>query len=115
MLNENIKENFDVEEIEDFDANEEITYLVCALGYTETDEITDCEIYLKEFDVPDEAIKFAKKVTLEDILQVAAEQSPDISKVSYFLLEVETVVPYEDEEDGDEAVDIIWETQINIM
>lgn len=114
MMNENIKENFDVEEIEDFEANEEITYLVCALGYSEDDEPTDCEVYLKEFQYPDEAIAFAKEVNLETLLQYAVEQKADISETAYFSLEVETVVECEDPEDGTENIDTIWETQINI-
>ncbi len=114
MMNENIKENFDIEEIEDFEANEEITYLVCALGYSEEDEPTDCEVYLGEFELPDEAIAFAKTVTLETILQYAVEQKADISETAYFSLEVETVVECEDPEDGTENIDTIWEAQINI-
>lgn len=114
LNNEAINENFDVEEIEDFEANEEITYLVCALGYDEDDEPTDCEIYLKEFELPDEAIAFAKTVDLTTILQSAAEQKADISETAYFSLEVETVVECEDPEDGTENIDTIWETQINI-
>jgi hypothetical protein len=114
MNNEAIKENFDVEEIEDFEANEEITYLVCALGYSEEDEPTNCEVYLKEFQYPDEAIVFAKGVDLAVILQYAAEQKADISDTAYFSLEVETVVECEDPEDGTENIDTVWETQINI-
>ena len=114
MLNENVNENFDVEEIEDFEANEEITYLVCALGYDENDEPTDCEIYLKEFELPDEAVAFAETVDLGMLLQYAADQKADISETAYFSLEVETVVECEDPEDGTENIDTIWETQINI-
>lgn len=114
MLNENIKENFDVEEIEDFDPNKEITYLVCALGYSENAECTDCEVYLEEFEDPDAAIAFAKGVDLATILQYAAEQKVDISETAYFNLEVETVVECEDLEDSTENIDTIWETQINI-
>ena len=52
-----LNEKFDIEELEDefddFDPNEEVTYLVCALGYNEDDEPTDCEVYLEEFhDIP---------------------------------------------------------------
>ena len=114
LNNETIKENFDVEEIEDFEANEEITYLVCALGYDEDDECTDCEVYLKEFEDPAEAIAYAKTVDLATILQYAVEQKADISETAYFNLEVETVVECEDPEDGTENIDTIWETQINI-
>lgn len=115
MLNEAINETFDVEELEDFDANEEITYLVCALGFSEEDRPTDCEIYLEEFELPDEAIAFAKTVTLETLLPYAVEQKVDISETAYFSLEVETVVPFDAPEDGTENIDTIWETQINIL
>ena len=114
LNNEAMKENFDIDEIEDFEANEEITYLVCALGYTEDDEPNDCEVYLKEFEDPAEAIAFAEKVNLEVLLQYAAEQKADISETAYFSLEVETVVECEDPEDGTENIDTIWEAQINI-
>ena len=114
MMNENLTENFDIEEIDDFEANEEITYFVCALGYTEDDKLTDGGIYLKEFKYPDEAIAFAKEIDLRALLQYAAEQNVDISETAYFSLEVETVVECEDPEDGTENIDTIWETQINI-
>ena len=113
-MNTEITKDFDVEEFEDFEANEEITYLVCALGYTEDDDCTDCEVYLEEFEDPAEAIAFAKTVDLEKLLQYAADQKADISETAYFNLEVETVVECEDPEDGTENIDTIWETQINI-
>jgi hypothetical protein len=112
MLTNEIKENFDVEEIEDFEANEEITYLVCALGYSEDDDCTDCEVYLKEFDDPAEAITFAKEVTLETILQYAVEQKADVSETAYFSLEVETVIECEDPEDGTENIDTVYQRDI---
>ena len=113
MMTENIKD-FDIEELADFEANEEVTYLVCALGYNEDDEPTDCEVYLEEFEDPAEAIAFAKTVDLAKILQYAVEQKADISETAYFNLEVETVVECEDPEDGTENIDTIWEMQINI-
>jgi hypothetical protein len=113
MLTENIKD-FDVEELDDFDPNEEVTYLVCALGYNEDDDCTDCEVYLDEFEDPAEAIAFAKTVDLEKLLQYAAEQKADISETAYFNLEVETVVPFDAPDEGTENIDTIWETQINI-
>ena len=114
LNNETMKENFDIEEIEDFEVNEEVCYLVCALGYDEDDEPTDCEVYLKEFEDPAEAIAFAKGVDLETILQYGVDQAQTISETAYFSLEVETVVECEDPEDGTENIDTIWETQINI-
>ena len=114
MLNENLNENFDVEELEDFGANEKIYYLVWALGYNEDNEYTGCEVYLKEFKLPDEAITFAKTIDLEALLQYVADQQVDISETAYFNLEVEAVVECVDPEDGTENIDTIWETQINI-
>ena len=113
-MNTEITKDFDVEELEDFEANEEVTYLVCALGYNEDDDCIDCEVYLEEFEDPAEAIAFAKTVDLQKLLQYAAEQKADISETAYFNLEVETVVECEDPEDGTENIDTIWEMQINI-
>lgn len=112
MLNNEIMENFDVEELEDFEVNEEVTYLVCALGYNEDDECTDCEVYLKEFEDPAEAIAYAKTVNLEIILQYAAEQKADISETAHFSLEVETVVECEDPEDGTENIDTVYQRDL---
>jgi hypothetical protein len=112
LNNEVIKEAFDVEELEDFEANEEVTYLVCALGYDEDDESTDCEVYLEEFEDPDEAIAYAKTVNLETILQYAAEQKADISETAHFSLEIETVVECEDPEDGTENIDTVYQRDL---
>lgn len=109
MNNGVIMENFDIEELEDFEVNEEVTYLVCALGYDEADEPIDCEVYLEEFEDPDEAIAYAKTVNLETILQYAAEQKADISETVHFSLEVETVVECEDPEDGTENIDTVYQ------
>lgn len=110
-MNTDITKDLDLEELEDFEANEEVVYLVCALGYNEQDEATDCEVYLEEFEDPAEAIAFAKTVDLEKLLQYVADQKADISETAYFSLEVETVVAYED---CSENIDTIWQTQINI-
>lgn len=110
MLNN--EEIFDVEELEDFEVNDEVTYLVCALGYDENDDCTDCEVYLKEFEDPDEAIAFAKEVDLLAILVSAVEQKADISETAYFSLEVETVVACEDPEDGTENIDTVYQRDV---
>lgn len=112
LNNEAMKETFDIEELEDFEVNEDVTYLVCALGYGEDDEPTDCEVYLKEFEDPDEAIAYAKAVNLEIILQYAAEQKADISETAHFSLEVETVVECEDPEDGTENIDTVYQRDL---
>lgn len=113
-MNTDITKDFDIEELEDFEANEEITYLVCALGYDENDDCTDCEVYLEEFEDPAEAIAYAKTVDLEKLLQKAVEQKADITETAYFTLEVETVVPFDAPDEGTENIDTIWETQIDI-
>ena len=87
---------------------------MCALGYSEDDEPTDCEVYLEEFEDPADAIAFAKQVTLGQIIQKAVEQKQEIFDTSYFSLEVETVVMCEDPEDGTENIDTVWETVISI-
>ena len=110
-MNTDITKDLDLDEFEDFEANEEVVYLVCALGYGEHDEATDCEIYLGEFDDPAEAVAFANTVTLETILQHGVEQVQKIASTAYFNLEVETVVAYED---CSENIDTIWETKISI-
>ena len=107
-------ENLDIDEFDDFSANEEVTYLICALGYDENNKFTGCEVYLKEFKFPDEAIIFAKTLDLAALLQYAAEQGVDISETAYFNLEVETVVECEDSEGSTENIDTIWESRINI-
>jgi hypothetical protein len=113
MFNENMND-FDLEELEDFEPNEKVTYLVCALGYDEYDVPTDCEVYLKEFKDPAEAITYAKTVDLSTILQHGVEQVHAIASTAYFSLEVETVIGCGDPDDGTENIDTIWETQINI-
>ena len=110
MLNENMND-LCLEELEDFEANEEVVYLVCALGYNEYDEPMDCEVYLEEFEDPAEAIAYAKTVDLEVILEHGVEQVQKIASTAYFSLEVETVIAYED---CAENIDTIWQTQINI-
>jgi hypothetical protein len=110
MLNN--EEIFDVEELEDFEVNDEVTYLVCALGYNEDAECTDCEVYLKEFEDPAEAIAYARTVDLVTILQYAAEQKADISETAYFSLDVETVVACEDPEDGTENIDTVYQRDV---
>ena len=107
-MNTEITKDFDVEEFDDFDLNEEVTYLVCALGYNEDDDCTDCEVYLEEFEDPAEAIAFAKAVDLEKLLQYAVEQKADISETAYFSLEVETVVPFDAPDEGTENIDTIY-------
>lgn len=114
MMNEKMNENFDIEELEDFEVNEEVTYLVCALGYGEDDEPTDCEVYLKEFEDPAEAFAYAETIDLEVILYYAAEQKADISETTYFSLEVETVIECEDPEDGTENIDTVYQRDICI-
>lgn len=69
-------------------------YEVWALGYDENYNITDAEMLIKTFADAEEAITFAKQLTLSDIIYQAAEESVTrySSNVAYINIEVETVV-----------------------
>lgn len=87
-----------IEDIEEIPEDTEVTYAVFALGYTEDDDCTDDEVLVGEFENPDEALACAEKVTLEMINELGFE-NPD-PDTAYFSIEVETVVPDLDDEDG---------------
>lgn len=87
-----------IEDIEEIPEDTEVTYAVFALGYTKDDDCTDDEVLVGEFENPDEALVCAEKVTLEMINELGFEKpDPD---TAYFSIEVETVVPDLDDEDG---------------
>lgn len=88
----------------------QVTYMVCAIGYAEDQTITDCELYFNEFSDPAKAIELAKHIDIEFLLQAVADQNQDMSEVSYFQVEVETLVVTED--NGSENIDTIWEKAI---
>ena len=85
------------EDLEDFDENTEVCYEVWALGYDENDEITDAELCMFTSTDRDEAINYAKKAELADVVYGADNGSCSNSKVFRIAIEVETVVPVDDD------------------
>jgi hypothetical protein len=100
-LNENEElSQFVTEDLEDFEDDTVVTYEVWAIGYDEDDAVTDTDLYLGEFNDPDQAVDVAKKLTLSDIIQRASEEDnvvPD-EPVSRISIEVETVIENEESE-----------------
>lgn len=85
--------------LEDVEVPEDIpvTYEVWAIGYDEENCVTDAELLLGTFTDPDEAVCFAKGLTLPDVVNLAADDQCDITTEVYTIsIEVETVVPEED-------------------
>lgn len=83
------------EDIEDIPDDTPVSYAVWAIGYANGSEVTDTDMFIKEFSDPDEAIEFAKKLTLADIVHQAAEEhtgAEPAENVSYISIEVETVI-----------------------
>lgn len=98
----------DLDELGDIPEGQ-VTYMICAIGYAEDQTVTDCELYFNELSDPDKAIELAKHLDIELLLQAVADQGQDMSEVSYFQVEVETLIA---SEDGTENIDTIWENQI---
>jgi hypothetical protein len=100
-----------VEDIEDIPEDSEVTYEVWALGYTNTDEVTDAEVLLGEFADPTKAVAFAEQVTFETIQEKGLEK-PFVD-VAYFSIEVETVVEdLEDEDCGTMNIGTIYRNEL---
>jgi hypothetical protein len=76
-----------------------VSYEVWAIGYDSENEATNAELQLAAFDDPDLAVKFAESVSLAEIVHLAAEYDCDVQEddVSYISVEIEAVVPDEDE------------------
>lgn len=85
-----------VEDLEDFEESAAVTYEVWALGYDEYDEITDSEFLLKTFTTPDEAVAYAKSVTLADVVYLTSDGSETDESIATIQIEVETVVTDDD-------------------
>ena len=101
------------EDLDDFDENAAVTYEVWAIGYDSDDDITDLEALLDDFTNPDEAVAYAKNITLTDVLWKGAESTGNHDFVfdsAYFSIEVETVV--EDEDDCTMNIGTIYKKDI---
>jgi hypothetical protein len=86
-----------VEDLEDFDENTEVVYEVWAFGYDENDEITDAELCMFNSTDPEEAVNYAKTVELADVIHEAGNGPCSSNKVFRIAVEVETVVPVDDD------------------
>jgi len=87
-----------VEDLDDFEEDTVVSYEVWAIGYDPEDNVTDAETYFASFDDPDEAIEYAQKITLPDIICMTPDDDTESDyDISYISVEVETVVK-EDEE-----------------
>lgn len=96
----NEKVNEIIEDMEDISENAEVTYEVWGIGYDSEDCVTDAEFLFKTFDKPEDAVEYAKSLTLSDVVQLSAEDNPDLEleyEVAYISIEVETVIDDEDE------------------
>ncbi len=87
-----------VEELDELPEDAEVLYAVWALGYNKDDDITDTEVLVGEFTIPDEAVACAENLTIKAIDELGYEK-PD-NDTAYFSVEVETVVGDPDDEDG---------------
>lgn len=87
-----------VEDLDDFEDDTVVSYEVWAIGYDPEDNVTDAESYFASFEDPDEAIEYAQKITLPDIICMTPDDDTESDyDISYISVEVETVVK-EDEE-----------------
>jgi hypothetical protein len=86
-----------VEDLDDFAENAPVTYEVWAIGYDSEDSVTEAESFFASFDDPDEAIEYARRITLSDIIHMTSGEIETEFEISYISVEVETVVE-EDEE-----------------
>ena len=101
------------EDLEDFADNASVTYEVWTMGYSDSDVITDTEMFVASFVDPDEAVRCAKNLTLADIVQQASVEDNDkelLVNISYISVEVETVVTNDDE--GSMNIGTIYKKEI---
>ena len=77
-----------------------VAYEVWAIGFDEEDEPTGASMVLKTFSDPDQAVEYAKSITLAEVVNQAAEEDYDdlTCETHSISIEVETVVPCDDEE-----------------
>lgn len=102
------------EDVEDFDADTPVVYEVWALGYGENDMVTDAEMLIEEFTDPDLAIERAKQLTLADIVYQAADEceAEDSQTIKRISIEVETVIPDAEDEEGTINIGTIFRKDI---
>ena len=95
--------------VEDIEMPEDIpvSYEVWAIGYDKEDQVTDAELLIATFEDPDQAVHYAKELTLADVVNLAAGDECDVTTEVYSInIEVETVVP--DSEDGSMNIGTVY-------
>ena len=114
LMNDEELMSYITEDLEDFEEDTPVTYEVWAIGYDENNVITDTDMWLTEFEDPDEAVEYAKQVTLADVIHQAAKNDSTakaIVSIKYISIEVETVIA---DYDGTMNVGTIYKKQIII-
>lgn len=100
---------------------ENYTYVVCALGYNGEGKSIDTEIFLEDFETPEPAIEYARKIrTVEECLKLADETLDTIygfhpERGDFLTLRVEQCIEMEAEDELDpeegyiECIDVLYE------
>lgn len=110
--NEELVKNI-VEDLEDFDEYDNITYEVWAMGYDQEGAVSGAEMLINSFADPDVAVRFAANTTLAEIVHQAAEEDGNKEfdvQLSHISVEVETVV--DDENEGTMNIGTIYRKDI---
>lgn len=88
---------------------EQPVYEVWALGYTYNNSVSNVEVLLGTFSDPDEAVAFAKEITLADIVnKTECKTTVTLEDISIITLEVETVINMPDDEFGTTNIGTIF-------
>ena len=104
-----------VADIEEVPTDVPFAYEVWAVGYDEENELTGAAMVLRTFADPDQAVEYAKSVTLAGVVNLAAEEDyADLACENQSIsIEVETVVP-SDDEDMNMNVGTVYKRRIQI-
>lgn len=104
--------------VEDLEIPEDIpvAYEVWAIGFDEEANMTGASMVLGTFSDPDQAVEYAKSVTLAEVVNRAADEDyGDLTYDTHFIsIEVETVVPSDDEEELNMNVGTVYKKLIKI-
>lgn len=105
--------------VADIDIPEDVpvAYEVWAIGLDEEDELTSASMLLSTFEDPDQAVAYAKELTLAEVVNLAAEEDyDDLAYETHSIsIEVETVVPTADEEVLNMNVGTVYKKRIEIF
>jgi hypothetical protein len=94
-----------------------VAYEVWAIGYGQEDEPTGASMVLSTFNDPDQAVEYAKALMLADVINLAADDDyDDLSADTHSIsIEVETVVPSDDEEELNMNVGTIYKKRLDVF